>query len=183
MPGRFGGCCTFSKRMSYAEAPTSDDAACLASCHPRFVSYLCHFFGVPPVASRTDPDDGVRSRELGAIFRHCDTALTSVGILCSYWQSSPRRPKTWLRRGCPIPVAYEARRFAPLSHAAVIHQLAVPPEVSVDRGGRVLAGDRGTARLTWVDTLASAVRCMTSRPIFVPSANSGRGLSSYLEEA
>jgi hypothetical protein len=91
------------------------------------------------------PDDGVRSRELGAISRHCDTALTSVGVLCSYWQSSPRRSKTWLRRGCPIPVAYEARRFAPLSHAAVIHQLAVPPEVSVDRGGRVLAGDRGTA--------------------------------------
>jgi hypothetical protein len=40
-----------------------------------------------------------------------------------------------------------------------------------------------TRRLTWVDTLSSAVRCMTSRPIFVPSADSGRGLSSYLEEA
>jgi len=40
-----------------------------------------------------------------------------------------------------------------------------------------------TRRLTWVDTLLSAVRCMTSRPIFVPSADSGRGLSSYLEEA
>ena len=40
-----------------------------------------------------------------------------------------------------------------------------------------------TRRLTWVDTLSSAVRCMTSRPIFAPSANSGRGLSSYLEEA
>ena len=40
-----------------------------------------------------------------------------------------------------------------------------------------------TRRLTWVDTLSSAVRCMTSRPIFVPLADSGRGLSSYLEEA
>ena len=40
-----------------------------------------------------------------------------------------------------------------------------------------------TRRLTWVDTLSSAVRCMTSRPLFVPSADSGRGLSSYLEEA
>jgi len=40
-----------------------------------------------------------------------------------------------------------------------------------------------TRRLTWVDTLSSAVRCMISRPIFVPLADSGRGLSSYLEEA
>jgi hypothetical protein len=52
--------CRFSKRVSYTEASTSDNENCLTSCHPRFVSYLCHFFRVPPVASRTDPDDGMR---------------------------------------------------------------------------------------------------------------------------